>query len=112
MKKRTLGSSDMEISPIGLGTWAIGMGVIAGSCVALISFLVAAMDSDGSDTLAGAGGFDPDDTLFLIGPMAWLGWLQPFLVIAAIGAPVFLVYVLVLWRRHITKRRNSNGEKQ
>ena len=47
--------------------------------------------------IPGAGGFDPDDTLFVAGPLAWLGWLQPFLILAAVGAPLFLVIVMIYY---------------
>jgi hypothetical protein len=38
-------------------------------------------------------GFEPEDALYVIGPVAWLGALAPFLVAAAVGAPLFLVWV-------------------
>jgi hypothetical protein len=44
----------------------------------------------------GAFGFNLEDLLFLFAPLAWLDWLTPILVGAAIGAPV--VMVLTGWR--------------
>ena len=32
-------------------------------------------------------GFEPEDALYLVGPVAWLGLLAPFLLAAALGAP-------------------------
>ena len=40
------------------------------------------------------GGFQVEDILYAVGPIAWLGGLEPFLGAAAVGAPVFLAYVL------------------
>jgi hypothetical protein len=34
--------------------------------------------------------------MYLLGPLTWAGLLQPFLVLAAIGAPLFAL--LVLWQ--------------
>jgi len=34
--------------------------------------------------------------MYLVGPVTWLGLLQPVLVLAGIGAPLFAL--LVLWQ--------------
>jgi hypothetical protein len=34
--------------------------------------------------------------MYLLGPLTWLGLLEPFLVLAGIGAPLFAL--LVLWQ--------------
>ena len=39
-------------------------------------------------------GFEPEDTLYIVGPIAWLGGLTPFLIAAGIGAPIFLLWVI------------------
>lgn len=31
--------------------------------------------------------------LYLIGPITWLGWLEGFLTLAAIGAPFYALWV-------------------
>ena len=36
-------------------------------------------------------GFDPDDALYLMGPLAWLGWLGPILVAASAGSTVAML---------------------
>jgi hypothetical protein len=53
------------------------------------------------DTKAYSGrwGFDPDDALYLMGPLAWLGWLSPVLVGAAIGATVIMIITAVRLRQ-------------
>ena len=78
-----------------LGAWAIVMGTVAAVAVGAIFWLVQLMSNAG-DEFAGAGGFDPDDALFIVGPAAWLGLLAPLLYAAAICAPLFLMYAL--WR--------------
>lgn len=39
-------------------------------------------------------GVDPDDVLFLLGPIAWLGAMAALLIAASIGAPLFLTAAL------------------
>ena len=48
------------------------------------------------DLTTGVAGFDFDDMLYLFGPFAWLGWLTPLLVGAAIGGTA--VALLTWWR--------------
>ncbi|MDQ2694334.1 MAG: CDP-alcohol phosphatidyltransferase family protein [Pseudomonadota bacterium] len=82
-----------------LGGWAVLLGMLAGGAVAFIFWLLARLDDD---PFAGAGGFDPDDLLYLVGPLAWLGWLQPFLLAAGAGAPAFAAWAA--WR-HRPRRK-------
>ena len=79
-----------------LGPWAIPMGVAAGVCIALITWVVAQIQEQDDDVFNSVGGFDPDDALYLIGPIAWFGGLTPLLVAAVIGAPAFALWAL--WR--------------
>ena len=39
-------------------------------------------------------GFEIEDTLYLVGPITWLGVLEPFILLSGIGTPLFLIYVL------------------
>ncbi len=87
-----------------LGGWAIVLGLIAG-----VSFIVGNVLSErleelsGPDARAYSGrwGFDPDDALYLMGPFAWLGWLSPILVGAAIGTPAMMVLTAIRLRRRV-----------
>ena len=85
-----------------LGAWALVMGAVAAGAVGAIFWLVQLMSNEGEE-FAGAGGFDPDDALFIVGPAAWLGLLAPLLYAAAIGAPLFLIYAL--WRYRAARVR-------
>ncbi len=79
-----------------LGGWALLAGGFAASAVALI-FLVRVFveESSGRTMVAQANlaGFEPEDALYAIGPITWLEGLAPFLILAAIGAPLFLAWV-------------------
>jgi hypothetical protein len=68
------------------------MGLLAGSCVAAASVLSEILEKRQGGTrkaYEGIGGFDFDDVLYLFAPIAWLGWLSPLLIGAAIGGPIF-----------------------
>jgi phosphatidylglycerophosphate synthase len=44
-------------------------------------------------------GFEVEDILYLVGPVAWLGWLDGFILAAGIGTPIFLIWILFdTWR--------------
>ncbi len=43
------------------------------------------------------GGFEVEDILYLVAPVTWLGWLEPFVVAAGLGAPVFALWVARQW---------------
>jgi archaetidylinositol phosphate synthase len=53
----------------------------------------------GTKAISGRWGFDPDDALYLMGPLAWLGWLTPILVGASVGATAAMVIVGIRLRR-------------
>jgi len=97
-----------------LGAWAPAMGVAAGLSVGIIFALVyrieALLPADRS-AVPSAGGFDADDVLFAVGPIAWLGWLQPFLAVAAVGAPIATLITLAIWLRLRRRPRDGGGQR-
>jgi archaetidylinositol phosphate synthase len=48
--------------------------------------------------------FHPDDTLFLLAPFTWLGWLVPILVASSVCIPVFAI---VITARYISLKRRT-----
>jgi len=54
-------------------------------------------------------GFEVEDTLYVMGPVVWFGFLKYFIVAAGIGAPLFLGYVIVngLWTRRNGRVRSG-----
>ena len=84
-----------------LGGWSIPLGLVAAVSILLSSVFSERLERlSPPDTKAYSGfwGFDPDDALYLMGPLAWLGWLSPILVGAAIGASVIMVITAVRLR--------------
>ncbi|HTT08601.1 MAG TPA: CDP-alcohol phosphatidyltransferase family protein [Gammaproteobacteria bacterium] len=82
-----------------LGAWAVLLGLVAGIAVAVASVWserLEKFDGSGRKAYTGVAGFDFDDALYLFGPLAWLEWLEPVLIAAAICSPVI---ALLTWRR-------------
>ena len=71
-----------------LGEFAIPLGVAAAICLLLCNHWSEILENRNGRTVRayeGRWGFDLDDLLYLMGPLAWLGWLAPILVGAALG---------------------------
>ncbi len=82
-----------------LGPWAIGLGAVAAVSVFLSSYLseeIERFEATGKKAYSAAYGFEPDDAMFLFGPLAWLDWFAPLLVGAAIGSTA--VMAVTAWR--------------
>ena len=80
-----------------LGVWSIVLGVGAGMATAVIFVLRMELErraGKGATHQPNLFGFEIEDVMYLVGPITWLGLLQPFLVLAGIGAPLFALFVL------------------
>ena len=83
-----------------LGNWALVLG-LAGTASAVISMFTnlgidKQLELEESDHDAvgypGFAGFELEDGIYLIAPITWLGWLQPFFVLAGIGAGIYCLW--------------------
>jgi len=106
-----------------LGGYALPLGLLSALSILLCSVFAERLEARsaiGTRAYAGRWGFDPDDALYLFGPLAWLGWLSPILVGAAVGSTVMMIITavrLVRLRRAQAERRldgtrepdNDNG---
>lgn len=84
------------------GPWAPIMGLVAGLSVGAIFVVVFRLHSGGSHPIVAfnyPNGFDYDDSLFVIALFAWFNALLPLLIAGAVGAPAFLIYALVQYRK-------------
>jgi phosphatidylglycerophosphate synthase len=80
-----------------LGVWAAVAGTIAAGSIAAIFLIRVFLEETAGRAMVVQGnwrGFEPEDALYLVGPVAWLGLLGPFLLAAALGAPLFLLWVV------------------
>ena len=86
----------------GEGLAAIPMGIIAGASVAAILLLVIRIErlrGARAAEIGGFMGFDPDDAMLVVPAAIALGWSEQLLLAAAIGAPVFALLFVYLFRR-------------
>jgi archaetidylinositol phosphate synthase len=87
-------SSGIGLYQSWLGGWSIVLGLISAAAMLLCSVLsewLEAASPPGTRAYSGRWGFDPDDALYLMGPLAWLGWLAPILIGASIGATAMMI---------------------
>jgi archaetidylinositol phosphate synthase len=81
-----------------LGSWAITLGLTSGASMLLVGLFSEWLERrspPGTKAYAGRWGFDPDDALYLMGPLAWLGWLSFVLVGATVGTTVMMAITAV-----------------
>jgi len=66
------------------------------------------LEGPGTKAYSGAFGFDPDDLLFLLAPIVWLGWGAQLLAAACFGVTVMMLLTgWRLWR--LSARRSDLG---
>lgn len=78
-----------------LGGWAILAGLSAGVAFVTIFLLrteLSRRDPTAAVTQPAAGGFEIEDILYVIAPLTWAGALLPFVLAAAVGAPLFALW--------------------
>jgi archaetidylinositol phosphate synthase len=76
-----------------LGDWSIWLGLVSGVSMFLCSLFAEWLElrsPPGTRAYSGKWGFDPDDALYLMAPLAWLGWLSGILVGATVGATAMM----------------------
>lgn len=87
-----------------LGGWALPMGVAAGLAVGFIFSVRLEIERRlGKEPIAQPhwGGFDIEDAMYLVGPVTWMGGLAPFLALASVGAPIYMIWQLWDIRRSL-----------
>ena len=91
-----------------LGVSSIFLGITAGvSIILIMSVRMYCEGRFGRDAMKQSpkAGFEIEDTLYIVGPVTWIGFMEYFIVLAGIGAPIFLIYVIFDFFR-----RNREGE--
>jgi phosphatidylglycerophosphate synthase len=82
-----------------LGWWSVALGVLASVSILLASLwseAIAQRQGEGSKAYTGRFGFNFDDLLYLLAPLAWLDWLRPTLFAAACSG--LCLMLLTRWR--------------
>lgn len=96
-----------------LGAASLPLGVLSAGSILLASLFAEWLERrspPGTRAWSGRFGFDPDDALYLFGPLAWLDWLAPILIGAALGGAIMMVLTgLRLWQ---LRRTRGSPEEQ
>lgn len=82
-----------------LGEAAIALGLATGAALFICghwSETLERLKGPMAKAYRGACGFDPDDLLYLLAPIIWLGWQAKMLIAASLGAT--LMMLLTGWR--------------
>jgi archaetidylinositol phosphate synthase len=95
-----------------LGQWAIPLGIVSA-----VSLLACGIFSEQLEqrsppqtrAYSGRWGFDPDDALYLMAPLAWLDWLGPILVAAAVGSTAMMIITWLRLRRLMASTTPTAG---
>ena len=98
-----------------LGQWGPVLGASAGVAIAAIMSVRLHMEiRDGRDSVRQSvhGGFEIEDTLYILAPIAWFGLLKYFLIAAGIGAPIYLLYVIWGSLRAVRRAGVRNPEER
>jgi len=94
-----------------LGAWAMALGAAGAFSAVASMFLNLGIDKASDDIDADAGeaigypglaGFELEDGIYILGPITWAGWLEPFFIVAGIGASIYCLWtcwVLINLRR-------------
>ena len=82
-----------------LGNWAVLLGVAGGSAAWISLFTNLGIDRQSFDTEAGdsvgypqIGGFELEDGIYLLAPITWFGFIEPFFIAAGIGATIYCIW--------------------
>ncbi len=84
-----------------LGIWAVVLGAIGATVAVAAMFLNLGIDKaaklvNGDATgYPGFAGFELEDGIYLIAPITWLGWLEPFFLLCGAGAGIYGLWTLV-----------------
>jgi len=88
--------------------WVFVFGLLG--CASAMAAVVVNIQIDkarGGDDAVGypaLAGFELEDGIYLLAPVAWLGWLAPFYVAACLGAGVYLLYSTLVLIRALSAR--------
>jgi archaetidylinositol phosphate synthase len=88
------------------GPAALNLGLLAGCAALLIVLLRLELErrlGKAATRQPNVLGFELQDLMYLLGPVTWLGGLEGFLMLAAIGAPLYALVVLWSFGRQVLR---------
>jgi archaetidylinositol phosphate synthase len=91
------------------------LGAVAGCSVAVIFLLrmrIEDMAGKAASRQGSWGGFETEDVLYLLPIVTLLNTVKPFLLAAAIGAPLFAIWVVIDYRRVLLRSSSTQTPSQ
>jgi len=92
----------MRASGQSLAPWGPWIGFVAAGGIAVmywIMYRIEELDYRPENSAMAISGFEPDDALIAIPIAAWLGWLVPLLLVAAVSGVIGSIVVTIFYRR-------------
>jgi archaetidylinositol phosphate synthase len=105
-----IGLQQTAFAPLGqeiFGPFAAMMGGVAAFAVGVtVTLRMEIFRKFGRDAIdqPGFGGFEIEDIMYVVGPLAWFGGLDVFLLLASIGTPIFMLMTI---REYFVRRRDQ-----
>jgi phosphatidylglycerophosphate synthase len=90
-----------------LGEFALALGLVSGFVIGGLFYVCQTLERRLGKKQAGLprlAGFDAEDALYVVAPITWIGGLEVLLIVAVIGAPLSLAWLLWQHRRVVFAR--------
>ncbi len=79
-----------------IGGWSVWLGVVAAPIILTTTLLALRLSDRGDDDdYPVYAGFELEDGIYLIGPIIWLGWIEPFFLLGALGVLAFGLWTVL-----------------
>ena len=73
-----------------IGSWSIALGALSAPIILATTLLALRLADEGDDEdYPFFAGFELEDGIYLIGPIVWLGWIEPFFLLGSVGVILF-----------------------
>ena len=73
-----------------IGFWSIWLGILTGPIILATTLAALKLSDHGDDDdYPIFAGFELEDGIYLIGPIVWMGWIEPFFLLGAAGVLLF-----------------------
>ena len=76
-----------------IGPWSIALCALSAPIILATTLLALRLADEGDDEdYPIFAGFELEDGIYLIGPIVWLGWIEPFFLLGSIGVILFSIW--------------------
>ncbi len=83
-----------------IGGWSIALGLCAAPVILATTLAALRLSDEGDDEdYPIYAGFELEDGIYLIGPIIWIGWVEPFFLLGAAGVLLFGIWTAYRYLR-------------